>query len=51
MLMPSNFKEYTTDKQSMLPIINEKKKLFVVTLKGSIPEVRWNEFINYSLSL
>jgi hypothetical protein len=33
----------------MLDIINEKKELFVVTLKGGIPEERWNEFINYAL--
>jgi hypothetical protein len=32
----------------MLNIINEKKELFVVTLKGGIPEERWNEFINYA---
>jgi hypothetical protein len=31
----------------MLDIIN-KKELFVVTIKGGIPEVRWNEFINYT---
>jgi hypothetical protein len=47
-LIPGNFKEYTSDKQSMLDIINEKKELFVVTLKGGIPEERWNEFINYA---
>jgi hypothetical protein len=39
MLIPGNFKEYTSDKQRMLDIINEKKELFVVTLKGGIPEV------------
>jgi hypothetical protein len=32
----------------MLDIIDEKKELFVVTLKGSIPEVWWNEFIYYA---
>jgi hypothetical protein len=47
MLIPSNFKEYTSDKLRMLDIINEKKELFVVTLKGGIPEVQWKEFINY----
>jgi hypothetical protein len=31
----------------MLDIINEKKELFVVTLKGGILQVRWKEFINY----
>jgi hypothetical protein len=30
-----------------LDIINENKELFVVTLKGGIPEERGNEFINY----
>jgi hypothetical protein len=48
MLMPGNFKEIIKDKQRILDIINEKKELFVVTLKGGIPEVRWNEFINYA---
>jgi hypothetical protein len=48
MLIPGNFKENTIDKQKMLDVINEKKELFVVTLKGGIPEVRWNEFINYA---
>jgi hypothetical protein len=47
MLIPGNFKEYTTNKQRIFGIINEKKEVFVVTLKGGIPEVRWNEFINY----
>jgi hypothetical protein len=32
----------------MLDIINEKNKQFIVTLKGGIPEVLWNEFINYT---
>jgi hypothetical protein len=49
MLMPSNFEEYTTNKQRMLDIINEKKELFIVTLKGGIPEVQWNEINNYTL--
>jgi hypothetical protein len=40
MLMSGNFKKYNTDKQRMLDIINEKKELFVVTLKGGIPEVQ-----------
>jgi hypothetical protein len=48
MLMPGNFKEYTTDKQRMLDIINKKKELFVVTLEGGIPKECWNEFINYA---
>jgi hypothetical protein len=39
MLTQSNFKEYINDKQRMLDIIN-KKELFVVTIKGGIPEVR-----------
>jgi hypothetical protein len=43
-----DFKEYIKDKQRMLDIINEKKELFVVTLKGGIPEERWNDFINYA---
>jgi hypothetical protein len=47
MLMPGNLKEYITDKQRILEIIFAKKELFVVTLKGGIPEERWNEFINY----
>jgi hypothetical protein len=38
MLMPDNFKEYITDKQRMLDIIFAKKELFLVTLKGGIPE-------------
>jgi hypothetical protein len=48
MLILCNFKEYITDKQRILGIINEKKELFVITLKGGIPEERWNEFINYA---
>jgi hypothetical protein len=32
----------------MLYTIDEKKELFVVTLKGSIPEIGWKEFINYT---
>jgi hypothetical protein len=36
MLMPGNFKEYIKDKQRMLVIINERKVLFVVTLKRGI---------------
>jgi hypothetical protein len=32
----------------MLDIINEKKELFVVTLKRDIYEILWNEFINYA---
>jgi hypothetical protein len=32
----------------MLDIIFAKKELFVVTLKGGIPKLRWNEFINYA---
>jgi hypothetical protein len=46
MLMPGNLKEYITDKQRILEIIFTKKELFVVTLKGGIPEDSWNEFIN-----
>jgi hypothetical protein len=38
-LIPDNFKEYIKNKQRILDIINEKKELFVVTLKGGIPEV------------
>jgi hypothetical protein len=48
MLMPGNLKEYITDKQRILEIIFTKKELFVVILKGGIPEERWNEFINYA---
>jgi hypothetical protein len=48
MLMVDNLKEYPTDKQRILDIINKKKELLVVTLKGDIPEVQWNEFINYA---
>jgi hypothetical protein len=48
MLMLGNFKEYIINKQRMLDIINEKKELFVVTLKGGILEIRWNEFIFYT---
>jgi hypothetical protein len=48
MLIPGKFKEYITDKQRILDIISAKKELFVVTLKRGIPEVRWNEFINYA---
>jgi hypothetical protein len=48
MLMQGNFKEYIADKQRILDIISAKKELFVVTLKGGIPEERWNEFINYA---
>jgi hypothetical protein len=40
MLMPGYLKEYITDKQRIFDIINEKKELFVVTLKGGIPEER-----------
>jgi hypothetical protein len=46
--MPDNFKKYIKDKPRMLDIINEENELFVVTLKGGIPEVLWNEFINYA---
>jgi hypothetical protein len=38
MLIPGNFKEYIIEKQKILKIINEKKELFVVTLKGGILE-------------
>jgi hypothetical protein len=48
MLMPGNFREYTTDKQRMWDIINEKKELFVITLEGSIIKAQWNEFINHA---
>jgi hypothetical protein len=48
MLMPGNLKKYIKDKQRILDIIFAKKELFVVTLKGGIPEERWNEFINYA---
>jgi hypothetical protein len=48
MLMPGNLKEYITDKQKILEIIFAKKELFVVTLKGGIPQERWNEFIKYA---
>jgi hypothetical protein len=48
MLMPGNLKEYIKDKQRMLDIIFAKKELFVVTLKGGIPEERLNEFLNYA---
>jgi hypothetical protein len=47
-LMPDNLKKYTTHKQRILYLINKKKRLFVVTLKGGIPEERWKEFINYT---
>jgi hypothetical protein len=46
--MPGNLKEYITDKQRILEIITAKKQLFEITLKGGIPEERWNEFINYT---
>jgi hypothetical protein len=48
MLLPGNFKKYITDKQRILDIISTKKELFVVTLKGRIPEERWNKLINYA---
>jgi hypothetical protein len=48
MLMPGNFKECIINKQRILDIISTKKDLFVITLKGSIPEERYNEFINYA---
>jgi hypothetical protein len=48
MLMPGNSKEYTVDKEKIRNVINEKKELFVVTLKGGIPEEKWDEFINYT---
>jgi hypothetical protein len=40
MLITGNFKEYIKDIQRILDIINEKKELFVVILKGCIPEKR-----------
>jgi hypothetical protein len=49
MLMQSNFKEYRIDKEKIIKIINEKKELFVVTLKNYIPEEKWDEYINYTL--
>jgi hypothetical protein len=49
MLMRGNSKEYTVDKEKIMSVINEKKELFVVTLKGGIPEEKWDEFINYTL--
>jgi hypothetical protein len=48
MLMPGNFKEYRVDKEQIMRIINEKKELFVVTLKGGIPEEKLDEYINYT---
>jgi hypothetical protein len=45
--MAGNFKEYTVDKEKIMSIINEKKELFVVTLKGNIGEDKHDEFINY----
>jgi hypothetical protein len=38
MLTPDNFKEYTVDME---------KELFLVTLKGGIPEEKLDEYINY----
>jgi hypothetical protein len=29
-------------------IISEKKELFVITLKGNIPEDKWEEYIKYT---
>jgi hypothetical protein len=29
-------------------MMSEKKELFVVMLKGCIPEDKWNEYINYT---
>jgi hypothetical protein len=46
MLMPGYLKEYITDKQRILDFISAKKELFVVTLKGGIPEEQWNKFFN-----
>jgi hypothetical protein len=48
MLIPRNFKQYTIDKEKIMSVINEKKELFVVTLKGCIPEGKWDEYINYT---
>jgi hypothetical protein len=47
MLMPGNFKEYRVDKEKIMSVINEKRELFVVMLKGGISEEKWDEFINY----
>jgi hypothetical protein len=46
--MLGNFKEHITNKQRMLDIISTKKELFVVTLKGVIPEKLGMSFINYA---
>jgi hypothetical protein len=48
MLMPGNFKESIVDKEKIMSVINEKKELFVVTLKGCISEEKWEEYINYT---
>jgi hypothetical protein len=43
MLVPGKFKDYTVDKEQIMRIINEKKELFVVTMKGGITEEKWEE--------
>jgi hypothetical protein len=48
MLMLGNFKEYMVGKKQIIRVINEKKELFVVKLKGDIPEDKSDEYINFT---
>jgi hypothetical protein len=42
MYMPGEVRCHITDKEEMLKTIREKKELFIVVLKGHIPEDKFN---------
>jgi hypothetical protein len=48
MYMPGYVKFHTKNKKEALRIIGEKKELFIVSVKGHIPERYWNENIKGS---
>jgi hypothetical protein len=46
MYMPGYVKFHTKNKKEALRVIGEKKELFIVSVKGHIPERYWNENVN-----
>jgi hypothetical protein len=48
LLMPGGVKLYTVDKNRIAQIIQSKEELFIVRVKGRIPEEWYNKFIEFS---
>jgi hypothetical protein len=45
--MPGGVKVYTVDKNKIVQIIQSREELFIVRVKGIIPEERYSKFLEF----